>query len=185
MKNENIEDIITFLLYNIKGRKKKRDDWITIAKKCQEATEYFKSYKKLAYRLAVSPELIRSILKLLELPRETQELIKERKIGMDAAQRIMRIKNPKDQIKVAKIIKDLSAHDARDIIRFAQSNPNSSINELENYKKRVLESKTKTKNIHITIVPFNEETYQKLKETANKQKISLEKLIVKIIEESV
>ena len=45
--------------------------------------------KKLAAKkLGVSPELIRSIVSLLKLPDSVQELIKDRKILFDAAQRI-------------------------------------------------------------------------------------------------
>lgn len=181
---ENIEDIIVFLLYNIKGRKKKRDDWITIAKKCEEALKYIESYEKLAEKLSVHPETIRSILKLLELPEEAKKLVKERKIGMDTAQRITRIKNIEDQIKAAKLISDMNAHTSRDLIRYIQRKPNATLEEYEQFKKKITEQKKNIKDIHLTITHFDEETFKKLEELASKQKISISKLIKRLVKES-
>lgn len=184
MKDKDLEKIIIFLLYNIKGRKKKRDDWITIAKKCKEATDYLKSYRRLAEKLSVHPETIRSILKLLELPKEVKYIIKKRKIGMDAAQRIMGIKNPKDQIKAAEMISNLSSHKARDMIRYMQRTPNLSIKDYDGYRKKLTGSNKKIKNLHIIVIGLEDETFKRLKEISSNQKTSLSQVIVDMIKKS-
>lgn len=184
MEDKKIEDVMIFLLYNIKGRKKKRDDWITIAKKCKEATDYFKSYKIVAEKLFVHPETIRSILKLLELPEEVKQLIQERKIGMDAAQRITRIKNPKDQIKAAQTILNLTSHKSRDILRYIQRKPDSPIQNYEKYKEKLTPLNKTVKNINLAILQLDDEIYKRLKKIASKQKISISNLIGDLIKKS-
>lgn len=185
MKFTPIEQTLLFLAYNLKGKKVKRDDWITIAEKCKEAVDYFNSYEKVAERTNTSSELVRSVVRLLKLPDEVKQLVKERKIGMDIAQKITRIENPKDQIMVAKQIVGLSSHDARSLVEFAKRNPKASASDYENHKVRLFGAKRKKKEVHITIIPLEGELYRKLKEKADKEKMSPEKLIVELIKRSI
>jgi len=179
------DTLLATLFVNLKGDKKKKEDWISIANKCAELVKK-KSHKKLANELGVSPELIRAILSLLELPKEVQHLIKEGKILFDAAQRINTIDRDKEkkqrgkrQIEVARAIAGLTSHEQREIIQYAKKYPNST---LSNFKKRVT-LEVPTEKIHVAIIPLNEELFRSLQSESVKNKISLEKAILNIIEE--
>lgn len=182
MKKFNEEKKLAVLYLSLRGRKKKRYDWIYIANICKELEDYYGSTKKVAKKAGVSYEQIRTILKLLKLPKEVQRLIKEGKILQDAAQRIARIRNPKDQIKVAKSITGLRSHDARELMQYAKTHPNLS---LEKYKKRIVKSKKKVKKIRIVIIPFEEETYDILNKISNKKKITPSKLIKEMVDKQI
>ena len=70
------------LFLNLKGSKKKMDDWINIAKICKKVLDSSKNRKEAASQLGVSPELIRSIVSLLDLPLEVQKMINDVKIAV-------------------------------------------------------------------------------------------------------
>ncbi|MGI0073783.1 MAG: hypothetical protein ACREA3_08225 [Nitrosotalea sp.] len=174
------------LYLNLRGDKKKKEDWISIAKKCAEFASN-KSHKEVAEKLGVSTEIIRAVLSLLELPIEVQQLIKEGKILFDAAQRINTIdrkvrdvnRRKKRQIEVAKTIAGLPSHEQREIIQYAKKYPNVS---LSNFKKRVTTSLI-TKKLHVAVIPLDDELFGILKRKSMQQKISLEKMILSIIDE--
>jgi len=182
MKNENA--VLANLFTNLKGSKQKNDDWITIAKTCQKILKNNNNDRKVtAQKLGVSPELIRSIVSLLKLPDPVQQLIKDRKILLDAAQRINTIKIPEKkkreskQIQVAQIIVNLPSHEQREIIQFAKKFPDSDI---KNYKKRVMTPR-ETKNMHVLVVTLEENPYKILQKKAKQKKVSTESLVQKII----
>ena len=184
MSKENT--LLSSLYVNLKGNKKKKEDWISIAKKCAEFAKN-KSHKEVAEKLGVSTELIRAILNLLVLPVEVQQLIKQGKILFDAAQRMNTIdpkskdekQRKKRQIEVAKAITGLTSHEQREIIQYAKKYPNVS---LSNFKKRVTTQLTKEK-IHVAIIPLSEESFRILQIESVRKKISLEKLILNIIDD--
>ncbi|GAG41074.1 unnamed protein product, partial [marine sediment metagenome] len=103
----------------------------------------------------------------------------------DTGQRLVsRLKHPQLILLVAKEVVDLNNKDARELIEFARMNPHISSIELRNRKKRMLDSKLKKKKIHITFIALEEEDYKKLKEISKKSKISPEKLIIKLVKNS-
>lgn len=174
------EDVLLSTLFvNLKGDKKKKEDWISIAKKCKEISQNYNSRTELAEKLGVSTELIRAILSLLELPDEVQQLIKDKRILFDAAQRINTIDNEKRQIEVAKTIAGLSSHEQREIIQYAKKYPDS---KLSNFKKRVT-SKLTTDKIHVVVLPVKEDLFGLLYRESIRKKISVEKLILNIVDE--
>src|SRR6267378_388415 len=85
------DKLLAELFLSLKGSKKKREDWISIAKKCKRLVDHYRSYGVAAQKLGVSSELIRSAVLLLSLPKEVQVLVKDGKILFDAAQRLARI----------------------------------------------------------------------------------------------
>jgi len=182
MQELNEEKKLAILYTNLKGRKKKIHDWIYIAEICKELKDDYGSIKKVSENSGVSYEEIRSILKLLELSKEVQQLIKEGKILQDAAQRITRIDGEKNQIKVANAIIGLNAHDQREIIQYAKRYPEAS---LEEYRKRLIDSKGELEKIHVMIIPLREETYYKLKKLSNDRKTSPEKLIIGMVNQQI
>lgn len=183
MSNENQK--LASLFLNLKGSKKKRDDWIKIAKICRDVLGKSKNRKEAASKLGVSPELVRSIISLLDLPSEIQKMIKNGDILFDAAQRINTIKNDdqnkerKRRIEVAKAISGLTSHNQREIIHYAKKFPNSS---LKNYKKRVA-STQEIKEIHVAVIALEKEQHTKLEKITKKKKISLEELVLEIIDQ--
>jgi len=178
MKEINEEEILANLYLNLKGPKKKKDNWITIAHNCKQLTDYYGSAKKVAEKMGVHYEIIRSILKLLTLPQEVQQLIKNDEILFDVGQRIARINDKETQIKVAKAVVGLSNHDAREVIQYAIKYPEAPI---EDFKKRVIDSKNKIEKINLVIIPLKVETYELLKKIGEKDKLSPEKLLLKIV----
>ena len=176
MEDEN--DTLANLYLNLKGKKKKTDDWITIAKNCQKLEKKYKSQKVLAEKLGVSYQLIRSILSLLELPEEIQNLIKDKKILFDAAQRINTIDTKKKQIEVAKTIAGLPSHKQREIILYAKR---FKLTDLKKFKKRITIPR-QTEKIHVAIIPLKPEIHKKLQKECKKKKSTIQQTIVEIID---
>lgn len=173
------EALYAELFLNLKGNKHKRENWISIAEKCQKIVNKSKTRKEASEKLGVSYQLLRSILSLLKLPEEVQTRIKEREILFDAAQRINTIKNSNRQKEVAKTIAGLTSHEQREIIQYAKKFPNA---KLSGYKKRVTTPRNVEK-LHVAIIPLEEKTYQILQRECRKRKHSLEKILVSIIEQ--
>ena len=180
MKKFNEERTVANLYLNLKGGKRKKDDWITIATDLKRLSDFYKSPAETARKLGVSYELVRSIMKILDLPKEVQELIKEGKILYDAAQRVSRLKSRSRQIEVAKTIAGLTSHQARDIIQYAKRYPNA---DLTDFRRRVTGPRLTKEEIHLTVLPIRQETYRRLQSLSQRQKTSTQKLIVSIINE--
>jgi hypothetical protein len=170
--------LLATLYVNLRGDKKKKEDWISIARKCKKLATKYRFRVDLAEKLGVSSELIRALMSLLDLPEEVQHLIKEGKILFDAAQRINTIETKKKQIEVARAIAGLTSHEQREIIQYAKKYPNS---DLLDYKKRVV-TPVNTEKIHVAIIPLREKTFKALQKEVVKNKTSLEKFILNVIE---
>lgn len=185
MIKENV--LLANLFLNLKGNKKKRDDWITIAEKCKNIVDNNKNRKEAAKKLGVSPELIRSIISMLELPKDVKKLIREGKILFDAAQRLNTIKfvdkdkEKAKRIEVANEIAGLKSHEQREIIRYAKKFPNSG---LKNYKKRVTATR-EIKRVHVLVIPLDEPMFKNLKKISKKRDLSLEKTALELISEKI
>jgi hypothetical protein len=180
MKKFNEEKALANLYLNLKGRKQKKDDWVTIATDLKRLSDFYQSPTRTAEKLGVSYELVRSILTILNLPKEVQLLIKQGKILYDAAQRLTRIANSKRQIEVANAIAGVRSHTARDIIQFAKSNPDAP---LDDFRKRVTAPKGDKETIHLTVLPIRRESYSLLQKHSRQNGISTQKLILRIIDE--
>jgi ParB-like chromosome segregation protein Spo0J len=180
MKKFNEEKTLANLYLNLKGEKRKKDDWITIANDLKQLCDFYKSTTEAARKLGVSYELVRSILRILDLPSEVQEMIREGRILYDAAQRLARLHSTKKQIEVARAIAGLSSHGARDIIVFAKSNPNAP---LDDFRKRVTMPKPSRESIHLTVLPLHKDTYAILQKYSRASGITPQRLILRIIDE--
>jgi len=179
MKSGEEEELLADLILDLKGAKNKRENWIDIAKKCRKAVDHFGSTKSAAQKLGVSYSLLRSIISLLKLPVEVQQLVRERHILYDAAQRLLTLPDSKQQIEVARAIAVLPPHKQREIIQYAKVH---SIKGLQRVIERVrTRPKRETEKIRVAIVPLREEIYSSLSPYAAKRKISVEKLILDII----
>ena len=174
----NEDETLAKIFMVLKGSKRKHEDWVSIAKKCNEILQNSDSVTDAAKKMGVSYELLRAILSILKLPKEVQQMIKSGDILFDAAQRINRIKDPNRQKKVAQVIAGLKSHEQREIIQYAKKFPQAN---LSDFAKRVGSSAT-TEELHVAIIPLNETTFKAVDEERKKQKTSLEKMLVEIIE---
>lgn len=170
----NEEKLLGILYANFQGKKKKINDWIFIANKVKELSDHYGSYKKLASYLDVSSELLRETLKLLELPKEVQELVRNDKLKHEVAWRISSVKGKNNQIKIAKRMVGLETHDARNLVRLFRENPKTNIEELKQMLKK---SKASVVNYSLVVVPIKQIDQIYLKREANKRKVTLSKLI--------
>ena len=178
MEKLDEEKIIAILYSNFNGKRKKIYDQIYIAEKVKQLSEFYGSYIKLADKLGISKEILREILKLLELPEEVKELIRQNKIKREVAWRIASIKLEQNQIKIAKAIIGLNTHQARTLVRIFKNDP--SIDLSASYK-RFQENKQTIEKINLSIIPIKQIDYHELKILASKQKINPEKYVSEII----
>jgi hypothetical protein len=171
------ERLYSDLFRDLKGAKIKSDDWITIALKCKRLVELEGPYSKVAEKLGVTSELLRSILTLLQLPNEVQQLIRNRKILYDAARRLTALE-PKRATEVARIVAGLPSHKQREVINYAKRFPKSG---LQNYTKRVTKQE-RVEKIYVAILPLKSDLHESLLSEAHRRKFSLEKLILEILQ---
>lgn len=174
----NEDETLAKIFMVLKGSKKKREDWISIAEKCNEIQQNSDSITDAAKKMGISYESLRAILSILKLPKEVQQMIKDGDILLDAAQRINRIKDPNKQREVAQIIAGLKSHEQREIIQFAKKFPKA---DLTDFANRVTNS-ILTEELHVAVIPLNEAIFKAVDDERKKQKTSLEKILVKIIE---
>ena len=177
-KRINENKLLAIIYSNFSGKGKQTNDWIFLAKKLKELKDLYKSEKKVAKNTGISYEMVRSTIKLLDLPREIQKLVKDDKLSQDLGWRLLGIKNKKKQIIVAKAIEGLDAHDGRDMIRYAKNNPEKKIKEQIN---RLKQSKKQTENVNLIIITLNDDNYKTLNEISKKNKTNPQKMITKII----
>jgi DNA-binding protein Fis len=177
-KDEN--QLLANLYANFQGKKRKIDDWVTIAENCQKLMDVYKSKSQteIAGMLGISREILRSTLKINELPSEIKKLIKERKINQDVAWRINSIKGKDKQIKVANAIVGLSSHDAREVVFRYRNNPELKI---DDYIRQLKDSKDRIEKMSVLIVPLKLEVYSKLKSLSKTRNESVERMVSDIL----
>ena len=174
----NEDETLAILYSNFSGRGNQKNDWIFIAEKLNDLKLVYGSDEKVAKNLGLSREMIRSTIKLLQLPEQVKELIRKGKISQDLGWRLLAINNAKIQIQIANAIIGLNAHDARDMIRYAKNNPNKSItSQIDRLKK----SKQNSNKLNLVITTLNDQEYQKLKVVAGKRNKSVNDLISEIV----
>lgn len=174
------ETDLAVLIANLKGKKKK--EWFRTAEACRRLLRtYNNSYQKMAKQVGVSSEIIREVDSINDLPQEAKQILLSGGKGLDKAYRIStKIKGAKNQIKVAKAVADLGAHDARKVIEYIMQNPEISI---EKCKQRVLKSKTVTEKVYVIVLPLEDKSFQKLRKKSKELKLAPGELAKKIVED--
>jgi len=169
----NKDEAKIILISNLKGGAKKRVPLIKISEAVHTLLndEEYDSFSALKNEFKVSRQILQSFYKILEQPPEILKLINENKIKLDTNEKLSSIKNFEDRIKMANVVADLSAFDSRDIIDYWKRNKN--LTPLE-CKKIVLDSKDVKRNIHVIMVPLEEDTYVALKNKAKINNIKVE-----------
>lgn len=181
--NTNIEEAKRKIILSVKGSKKKPYGWLSIVDSITFLKQKSFSIEKIAQIAAVSKQTIRQISKLSELTVENKKRLSENRILMDAAYRLAGIKDKKLQNFVGKIIENMNSHEQREVIQFAKKNPSSSKDQFNKFKKEVIKSKPLVKDINVIILGLENELYDKLKDVAKKEKISITKLVIIILKE--
>lgn len=172
------ETALAILITNLKGAKRKRDDWLTIAESCRFLRQKYGSIKKVADRVAVAQETLREIEKLLDLPDEVKQQILNGAIGFKTGYEISKIPDKTRQVEAGEVVANMGYLDARAITDYARRNPHMTV---EDCRRRVIETKTITEKLHLVVVPFEDEVFQKLAEEAKNQNIPLDELINNVI----
>ncbi len=178
--SKRTEKLLAELYYDLKGKKTKRLDWMTISEKCSEVVEDFGSVSEAAKKLKVTPSLLNSILRLRKLDPRVQELVRKRLVLFDTAQRLNPIEPPNRQYDVAKMLVGVSSMKQRDIIQHALRFPNT---DLVDYRKRVTEEQVRRENLRIVIIPMREELYHSLEEMSRDMNKPIEGIIPEILSE--
>lgn len=171
--------LLAELLFDLKGRKTKRLDWMSIADKCYELVgHYDNSVTQTAKKLRVSPSLLSSILRLRKLDPRVKELVREGDVLFDSAHRLNVIKNGDRQFEVARLLVGVSNKEQRDIIQHALRSPEV---DLVDFRRRVTGEKTRRENLRILIIPMREELYRSLEKSSLETKRPIEKLMSEIV----
>ena len=177
------EDLaIAILQANVHGRKKKVVSILEMADACKFLVNKYKNQEKVSKLVKVmGREMVREFYNISTLPNDVKKLIDQGKIRIDVAQRIFKINNKSRQIKTAKIVSGLPAHDARKIIDYVINHPN----EVNNAKKIVQESKNTIKKYETLVVPLNMEQYSILNQYAKKYNLSATRYVKNLVEEKI
>ena len=174
--------LLARIYLNLKGAKKKRDEWITIARLVEELVARKESLPVAAKTMDVSVELTKSILSLLTLPDEIMRSIASGEIGFDVGQRLARVRSRQRQKRIAAAIKGLSSHDARQVILFSKQNP---LSEPHAFALRVSQSKQQREKVHLVVLPIRDGLYRGLDELARKRKIPVSQLLLSVVRDAV
>lgn len=176
MKADDRENRALATVYsNLRGAKKKREDWIEIAQAVKWAVGRYGSVSAAAEKLGYSYELVRTITALLTLPASVQVEIRKGRILYDAGQRLARVEGATRQRQIASVIAGMTSHEAREIIQLSKRFPDKDPRE---FRKQVENSKGKTRQVHVVILPLSAELFQKLTSLAREKDLSIEKLIL-------
>ena len=180
MTDTSEEELLAKLYYSIDGKKPKKNSWVYLAERLNELKNLYGSRSAVAQKLNLHNETVREILKVLDLSTYVQSLLNEKRIAYDAAWRLASVKDKQLQNSIANAIIGLNAHDARAVVRFARSHPKEN---MEDYAKKLLESKGTVKELKLIINALNEHEYNALKIASQKRKMSISELSSKIISE--
>lgn len=167
------------LYANLRGRKsKKRSDWIRIARLLRQVVDHYGSNDAAAEKLPIGAPMIRSIVKILELPPDVREMIRQGTILQDAAQRLAGIRGAEAQRRVARAINGMSSHDARQLIQYAKQVPGG---DLEAFKQRIADSKSKKVNLHAVILAIEDARFREIRSVAARDGRTVQEWILGVV----
>jgi hypothetical protein len=168
---------LAILIDNFQGHR--NSDWITIARVCKKLKDFYGSDSKLGEKVGKTREHIREILKLLDLTPELQKAVKNNSLNKEVAWRIAGVDGKKNQLKLAKAVKGMNAHDGRELVYYFARDPQISLDE---YRKKILNAKNKIENIRVIVLPLSEDKFAKLNAIAKNRNKTPQKLILELID---
>jgi len=173
------ERLLAELMLDLKGRKNKSHDWMTIAGMCEAAVRHFdNSVSETVKKLRVSPSLLNSILRLRDLDPRVQGLVQKGLVLFDSAQRLNTIQPGDRQYDVARLLIGLSNKQQRDLIQHALRYPEL---DLTDFRKKLTREKTRRENIRVVILPMDEEIYRSLEKASKEDGKPVQGLLTAIV----
>lgn len=161
-------------------RKQKPIDYISMAKGFEWKLKQLGSIEAVAKKAHATPKQISDFLKILTLPPKVQELIKERKIGINTASRLAsrRLLQKEQELLADAVIKHkLSWREVMEIVKFKAENPKFTIDECI---KSILRSRPVIEKHHVIMTEIKQLRSRKF-ESLEKSGTSLEEALANII----
>jgi hypothetical protein len=175
------KEILAKLLLSIGTRKRWRAaDPISTARQL-EALIKVAPQKEIAKKLGVSQEMIREFLSLLTLPSNVQELVRARKISIDAGYRLSLIGNENYQEALAKSIvaRTLTTKEVRGIVQsLLKRNRDMSVSE---GVELVVKYRPVVDTEDLVVTSLDRVTFERLKAEAEKRATSVDLLLGEIV----
>lgn len=170
------EKAVAIMMANIKGSKNKPSSLLEFAEACRTLLKHEKwGIKEMAKYFDVSEYMLRQIDKINELSPNVRKIVNDRKLGIEAAYQLWRLKEPK-RTEVAKIIQGMTTDEIRSFVHFVHTKPHLDISECFRLFKE-----TQPEKIRILALPLDEETFDKLKQSANKSKLKIHDYALKLL----
>lgn len=171
-----IEKAVAIMMANLKGSKNKPSSLLEFSDACRTLLNDREwGIKEMARYFGVSEYMLRQIDKINDLSPNFKKLVSERRLGIEAAYQLWRIKEPK-RSQVAKIIPDMTTDEIRSFVHFIHQNPSKTVAECHK-----LFEKTQPEKIRILAIPLDEEIYAKVKHSADKSKLKIHDYALKIL----
>lgn len=173
------EESALAIVYSNTKRHKRSLDLLTIAESFAYLRNLYGSQEMVAKKTDLSREMVREFLQIPTLPDYVKQLIKDRKIdSVDIAYRLSKIRDINTLENSVSQLLNLPAHDVRDIIQATRENIGLPV---ESAREIIL--KTKSTNLHLFILDFNENDYNRLTKASRNNRCSVAELIKKITED--
>ncbi len=168
------EDAVAICMGCFKGPKIKPESLFRFAVACRTLLEKW-GIKEMSRYFGVTAYQIRQIDKINDLDPALKELAKESHSGIEMFYHMWRLDEPK-RSQVAKIAKDMKSDDIRTLMHLIRKNPSLSVAEC-----KALLDKTRPEQISLLVLPLDKNTYDGLKQSAEKSKMKVHDYAIKIL----
>jgi hypothetical protein len=170
------EKAVAVMMANLKGSKKKPSNLLEFAKACRMLHNKW-GIKKMSEFFNVSEYQLRQIDKINDLNLDVQKLVKEGKLGIEAAYQLWRLSGRR-QSEAAEAVLGMTAYEVRSFVHLLKTKPNISVKECTK-----LFSKTSRSKINLLVLPLTSQTYNRLRQIASKSRKNVHDLVLKILED--
>jgi len=159
------ETALSIIFTNTK-RKSRTLDLVSIAESFAFLQKLYGSQKEVAKRVGLSSEMVREFLSINKLPEEVRKLIANRTIdSIDVVKQLASIREPEQQISLAKQLGSLNSEEIRDVRRMVKVGGSST----EDAIKEIMS--TREEPLNVFVLDLNEDIYQLLATAARKRKM--------------
>lgn len=172
----NEKQAVAILMANLKGDKKKVTNLVSVAEACRtlkgkwgldEMTNFFR----------ISSFTLRQIDKINDLNPDVRKLVAERKLGIEQAYQLSRLKGNRQSEAVREVTR-LTAHETRTFVNLLLKNDSTPVQKcIGTFEKTYL------KRPNLLVVPLSSNTYRRLQERASKSKITVHDVALRILED--
>lgn len=164
------------MMANLKGSKNKPSNLLDFAEACRLLINKW-GIKEMSKYFRTSEYMLRQIDKINDLKNpKLKKLIQDGKLGIEASYQLWRL-NESKRLEVIEIIEKMTTKEIREFVYFLHKNPDMSI-----FECKKLFDKTQPEKIRILALPLDSQTYESLKESADKSKLKIHDYALKILE---